>query len=337
MTVSIGIALASETCNEAEQLLRAADVALYEAKDAGKDRFEIFDTQMLTDVYSRIALKSDLAILAEHPDQLRLHYQPIVDIRSGRITGVEALARWQHPTRGLLYPDSFIQCAEETGAITAIGAAVLDQACAQVERWDKRGIRCPSVSVNLSARQLHEPDLVGTVKRALERRGLTPDRLTLEVTESIMLFEAEKGIDRLRDLKTLGVEIAIDDFGTGYSSLEYLRRLPVDWLKIDRTFTHELGNDSNTVVLVDLMNQLAHAVGLRTVVEGIETEQQMATVRLLSCDQAQGFLISRPAPADEIEALIGRGVWDGSPDLVDVDAGVGAGAGHAGRSSVPLS
>ena len=337
MTVSIGIALASEGCNEAEQLLRAADVALYEAKEAGKDRFEIFDTQMLTDVYSRIALKSDLAILAEHPEQLRLHYQPIVDIRSGRITGVEALARWQHPTRGLLYPDSFIQCAEETGAITAIGAAVLDQACAQVERWDKRGIRCPSVSVNLSARQLHEPDFVGTVKSALERRGLTPDRLTLEVTESIMLFEAEKGIDRLRDLKTLGVEIAIDDFGTGYSSLEYLRRLPVDWLKIDRTFTHELGNDSNTVVLVDLMNQLAHAVGLRTVVEGIETEQQMATVRLLSCDQAQGFLISRPAPADEVEALIGRGLWDGSSDLVGADAGVGAGAGHAGRSSVPLS
>ena len=127
-----------------------------------------------------------------------------------------------------------------------------------------------------------------------------------------MLFEAEKGIDRLQDLKTLGVEIAIDDFGTGYSSLEYLRRLPVDWLKIDRTFTHELGNDSNTVVLVDLMNQLAHAVGLRTVVEGIETEQQMATVRLLSCDQAQGFLISRPAPADEIEALISRGLWDGA-------------------------
>jgi predicted signal transduction protein with EAL and GGDEF domain len=191
-TISIGIALASNDCNASEQLLRAADVALYEAKDAGKDRFEIFDAQMLTDVFSRIALKADLAILAERPEQLVLHYQPIVDVRTGRVTAVETLVRWQHPRRGLLFPDAFIQSAEETGAITAIGAAVLDQACAQVEAWTRRGIACPSVSVNLSARQLREPDLVATVKAALDRHGLAPDQLTLEVTETIMLFDADR-------------------------------------------------------------------------------------------------------------------------------------------------
>ena len=180
LTISIGIALVSETCSETDQLLRAADVALYEAKDAGKDRFEVFDSQMLTDVFSRIALKADLAILAGRPEQLELHYQPIVEIRTGRITAVETLVRWRHPERGLLYPDAFIKSAEETGTITAIGAAVLEQACAQMERWAKRGIVCPSITVNLSARQLREPDLVATVKSALDRHGMAPDQLTLE-------------------------------------------------------------------------------------------------------------------------------------------------------------
>ena len=289
---SVGIAMASETCDATDQMMRDADVALYEAKDAGKDRFEVFDSQMLADVFSRIALKTDLAVLVERPEQLELHYQPIVDIRTGRVTAVEALVRWRHPERGLLYPDSFIEVAEETGAIVPIGAAVLDQACAQAALWRERGIVCPSLSVNMSARQLREPDLLATVRRAFERHGLAPGELTLEVTETVMLFQAEKAIDRLNELKALGIEIAVDDFGTGYSSLEYLRRLPVDTLKIDRTFTSELSNDSSTVVLVDLMNQLAHAVGLRTVVEGIETEDQMKIVRLLSCDEAQGFLIA---------------------------------------------
>jgi len=308
-TISIGIALASETCDTTEQLLRAADVALYEAKDAGKDRFEVFDAGMLTEVFSRISLRADLSVLADHPEQLELHYQPIVEIRSGRITGVEALARWRHPERGLLYPDSFIQGAEESGAIVAIGAAVLEQACRQIEVWKQQGIVCPSVSVNLSARQLQEPSLVATVREALRRYGMTPDELTLEVTESIMAFDADRAIDRLLALKSLGIEIAVDDFGTGYSSLEYLRRLPVDTLKIDRSFTNELENDSSTVVLVDLMNQLGHAVGLRTVVEGVETEEQMRTISLLACDEAQGFLISRPVPAADIVALIRAGTW----------------------------
>jgi len=312
ITISVGIALASETCDATEQLLRAADVALYEAKAAGKDRFEVFDSQMLTDVFSRIALKADLAILAERPEQLELHYQPIVEIRTGKITGLETLVRWQHPKRGLLYPDAFIKSAEETGAIAAIGAAILEQACEQFSLWRVRGIDCQNISVNLSARQLREPDLVATVKGALNRHGMSPDQLTLEVTETIMMLDAEKAIERLHELKTLGVEIAIDDFGTGYSSFEYLRRLPVDTLKIDRTFTSELGRDSNTVVLVDLMNQLAHAVGLRTVVEGVETEEQLQTVRLLACDEAQGYLVARPAAAAAIEELISRGTWDGA-------------------------
>jgi diguanylate cyclase (GGDEF)-like protein len=300
-STSIGIAVAEEPGDSAESLLRGADVALYEAKATGKSCYRVFDPEMLTDVFARISLKNDLMVLAADPSQLEIHYQPIIDVHSGRVRGVEALARWRHPTLGLLYPDAFIKPAEENGAIVSIGAAVLDLSCAQLAAWKSEGLECANVSVNVSARQLRDPSLVATVQEALERYGIPADHLTLEITESMMLHEGELAINRLRQLKALGVLIAIDDFGTGYSSFEYLRRLPVDVLKIDRTFTNELDDDNTTVVLMDLMTQLAHALGMRTVVEGIETPGQMDAIKLLSCDDGQGYFIARPG----LPAVIG--------------------------------
>ncbi|HXY45905.1 MAG TPA: EAL domain-containing protein, partial [Acidimicrobiales bacterium] len=306
-STSIGIAIASEPGDTPESLLRAADVALYEAKATGKSCYRVFDSEMLSDVFARISLKNDLMVLADHPEQLEIHYQPILEVRNGELNGVEALVRWRHPEMGLLYPDSFIRPAEDNGAIVLIGAAVLDLACAQFADWKRDGFECPNLAVNVSARQLRDPSLVATVRETLNRHGMPPGQLTLEVTESIMLHEGELAIDRLRELKGLGVLIAVDDFGTGYSSLEYLRRLPVDILKIDRSFTNEIDDDNTTVVLIDLMTQLAHALGLRTVVEGIETPSQMSAVKLLACDQGQGYLIARPALPAIIAPLLEHG------------------------------
>jgi diguanylate cyclase (GGDEF)-like protein len=306
-SASIGLAIAAEPGDMAASLMRAADVALYEAKETGKSCYQVFDSAMLNDVFARISLKQDLTVLAENTEQLEIHYQPIVDVWSGELTGVEALVRWNHPTLGLLYPDTFIQSAEENGSIVQLGAAVLDLSCAQMAAWRRDGLDCPKMSVNVSARQLRDPSLVSTVREALARHGLDPEQLTLEITESIMLHGGELAIDRLKELKALGILVAVDDFGTGYSSLQYLRRLPVDILKIDRSFTNEIDDDSTTVVLIDLMTQLAHALGLRVVVEGIETPEQMNAVRLLSCDEGQGFLISRPALPDKIAPFLQHG------------------------------
>ncbi len=306
-STSIGVAIADEPGDTAAGMLRAADVALYEAKATGKSCYRVFDYDMLSDVFARISLKNDLMVLAEDPSQLEIHYQPIIDVHSGRLKGVEALVRWRHPTLGLLYPDAFIQSAEENGAIVLVGAAVIDLSCAQLAAWKEAGFVCPNVSVNVSARQLRDPSLVASVRDALSRYGLPPKELTLEVTESLMLHEGELAIDRLRELKALGVQIAVDDFGTGYSSFEYLRRLPVDILKIDRSFTNEIDDHDTTVVLIDLMTQLAHALGLRTVVEGIETPRQMDAVKLLSCDEGQGYLIARPGLPGVIAPLLELG------------------------------
>jgi diguanylate cyclase (GGDEF)-like protein len=304
VSTSIGIALTVTPTDTAQSLLRDADVGLYEAKGAGKDRFRVVDSEMLKDVFADIALKNDLRSLAEHPEQLELHYQPIVDVFSGALCSVEALVRWRHPRHGLIHPDGFIARAEETGAIIPIGAAVIEEACAQMASWREMGLHCPPVAVNVSPRQLREASLVPTIKRALEAHAIPPHLLTIEITEGVLMRSAEQAVTRLRQLKSLGLTIAIDDFGTGYSSLAYLRRMPVDVLKIDRSFTNEIDDMSPTVVLMDLMNQIGHALGLVTVIEGVETPEQMNAIRLLGCDRAQGFLIARPMPAVAMTSLI---------------------------------
>jgi EAL domain-containing protein (putative c-di-GMP-specific phosphodiesterase class I) len=233
-----------------------------------------------------------------------LHYQPILSAHTGRMTGLEALMRWQHPSRGLLYPTSFIEFAEETGAIVSVGAAAMDMACAQAAAWRDLGISCPMISVNLSARQLQHRGVVDMVERSLDKYGLPPGDLTIEITESVTMGGVDQAIDRLQQLKDLGVSIAIDDFGTGWSSLSYLRRLPVDFVKFDRTFTADVATDQDAALLISLMNKLAHALGLETVAEGIETAAQLAAVRRLGCDHVQGFHLARPAPASAVTDLI---------------------------------
>jgi EAL domain-containing protein (putative c-di-GMP-specific phosphodiesterase class I) len=236
-----------------------------------------------------------------------VHYQPILDITTGEVSSMEALARWRHPERGLLYPASFIAQAEETGAIVAIGSLVLRSACEQLAIWRAAGAHCPSIAVNISARQLHDPRLLETVRSALGDNGLPASCLTLEMTESVMLKDLDRTVERLSALRKLGVKIAVDNFGSGYCSFDYLRRLPIDVLKIDEAFTREIETDTQSAVLVDLMNQLAHAFGLKSVVEGVETAGQLSTARLLSCDQAQGYFLARPVSAGEIMPVLQGG------------------------------
>jgi diguanylate cyclase (GGDEF)-like protein len=304
MSASVGIVLAAVPGASGQELLRDADIALYEAKYSGKSCYRFFESSMLDGVVSRLQLKTELGSLGNHLGQLMLHYQPILSAHTGRMTGLEALMRWQHPTRGLLYPTSFIEFAEETGAIVSVGAAAMDMACAQAAAWRDLGISCPMISVNLSARQLHHRGVVEMVERSLDKYGLPPGDLTIEITESVTMGGADQAIERLQQLKDLGVSIAIDDFGTGWSSLSYLRRLPVDFVKFDRTFTADVATDQDAALLISLMNKLAHALGLETVAEGIETAAQLAAVRRLGCDHVQGFHLARPAPASAVTDLI---------------------------------
>ncbi|HXX90839.1 MAG TPA: EAL domain-containing protein [Acidimicrobiales bacterium] len=296
-TVSIGIAFAGRGDESSQTLLRDADIAMYEAKAAGGNCHRVFQPHMLDDVVARLDLKRDLRALSSAPDQLELHYQPIVDLGSAQVAGVEALMRWRHPERGLLLPGAFIETAETTGLIVPLGLAALRAACRQAAEWHAAGVGCPSVAVNLSARQLEDPDIVRSVRGALDEHGLAPDALTLEITESMTLNGAQSSIERLQHLKAIGVRLAIDDFGSGYSSLEYLRQLPVDALKIDRAFTVHVAENAGAAVLLDAMVRLAHTLGLVTVVEGIETAAQLDTVRSIGADQAQGFFVAEPVPA----------------------------------------
>lgn len=303
-TVSIGLALSKRAVSTPESLLKEADIALYDAKEAGRDQYRVFNAERLHEVFARLELRGELAGLASDPQQLVVHYQPIVDLASGEVRALEALVRWQHPTKGMLGPDEFIARAEESGVIVAIGEAVLDRACAELAALWSEGVTCPSISVNLSAGQLKDPGLPDMVRRCLEKHRIAPGRLTLEVAERVLLQEADQAAARLHELKQLGVEIALDNFGSGNSSLQCLQSLPIDIVKIDRTFI--AGLEGGASVLVDLMNQFAHAVGLRTVVGGIETPSQMEICRELSCDDAQGFLIARPCSPGDLRAVFGR-------------------------------
>jgi diguanylate cyclase (GGDEF)-like protein/PAS domain S-box-containing protein len=307
VTASIGIALASGAADaHPEALLRDADAAMYRAKDLGRARLEVFDESMRRRTAHRLALAEDLTHGIEQ-GRIAVHYQPAVDLRTGRVTSVEALARWDHPERGLLGPSEFIPLAEETGLIVRLGLQVLTVACTEARRWVERlGPAAPRLHVNLSSRQLAVPDLRRLVEEALEASGLRPDRLCLEITESVVMDDAEGVIDRLRELKEIGVSLAIDDFGTGYSSLSYLRRFPVDILKVDQSFVDGLGPDPEDSAIVAAIVSLASTLELEAVAEGVETAEQLAELRRLGCTGAQGYLFAKPVPAEEIEGLLDR-------------------------------
>ena len=305
VTASIGIAPTSAGLHTAQDLLRGADVAMYVAKNRGKGNAQIFESSMHQAVVSRLELDADLRRALER-GEMRVHYQPIIELRGGRLVGLEALVRWEHPQRGLIAPDLFIHLAEDSGLIHAIGEFVLETATAQARAWQRAYPRTPplSISVNLSARQIQHAGLIDVVARALSDSRLRPDTLILEITESALMQDTEMTLRRLLELKQLGVRLAIDDFGTGYSSLSYLRRFPIDILKIDKSFVENVATRSDAMALVRAIIDLGRSLGLITVAEGVELPEQAAELEALGCELAQGYLYSRPQDADTIEPLL---------------------------------
>jgi diguanylate cyclase (GGDEF)-like protein/PAS domain S-box-containing protein len=324
---SLGVATGRPGADEADELLRNADVAMYAAKAGGKDRYELFRPDMHEDMLQRLELEAELRHVADR-DQLVLHYQPIIELVSGRITRVEALVRWDHPAKGLLPPPAFIPLAEEQGLIGPIGNWVLLQACLQARRWHDQFPDAPplSVHVNLSGRQLEEQRLVGEVAQALETSRLSPRQLTLEITESVLVSDVEAMSSRLRELKGLGVLLAIDDFGTGYSSLSYLRRFPIDMLKIDKAFVDGIGKGREDTALAHAIVKLSHTLQLHTVAEGIEQAEQAAHLASLGCQDGQGFLFARPLSPEAMTELLAKSLADGGfylPVAQNLEAAVG--------------
>jgi len=300
VTASIGIAVGQE--HSLDDLLRDADFALYEAKAAGKNRWTLFERDMHAAAQSRLALELDLnEAIAE--EQFFLLYQPTFDLRTERITGVEALIRWRHPVHGTLAPDSFIPIAEASGMIAPIGRWVLQTACRQAAEWRDQG-RPLAISVNVSARQLDDDRFVAEVAEALAETGLDPTTVTLEITETALMQDVEAAAHRFRALKGLGVRIAIDDFGTGYSSLSHLQQFPVDALKIDRSFIAGIAASPQSKALIHTLVQLGKTLGLETLGEGIEEDSQLRQLQAEHCDYGQGFLLARPLDVHQVEELL---------------------------------
>jgi diguanylate cyclase (GGDEF)-like protein len=301
-TASIGIAVG--TVEDAETLLRHADVAMYRAKGRGKDRYEIFEPEMHAEVVDRLALESELRHAVTR-GELELHFQPAFTLNSGEVLGVEALVRWNHPERGQLPPGMFIALAEESGLILPVGRWVLNEACRNASMWQERFPNL-QVAINLSAWQLEQPDIVEEVASVIARWNLPPRTLVLELTETLLMHDTETTIAKLHALKDLDLRLAIDDFGTGYSSLQYLQRFPIDVLKIPKPFVDELVDDDNPGVLASMILDLCHRLGLGTVAEGIESEKQASRLRELGCPWGQGFLYAKPMPVEDLMEFLSR-------------------------------
>ena len=307
VTASIGIAVSDAGREHAESLVRDADMAMYRAKSDGRGRYVMFDSSMHTDSLNRLELENDLRhALDRH--ELRIHYQPIVMLASGDISEVEALVRWQHPTRGLVSPGEFIPIAEDTGLIIPLGMWVLKEACLQVAAWHEQFPTKPrlTLSVNLSPRQFQQPSLVREVAAALRDSGLPPSCLKLEITESVIMRDVDATIRILWELKNLGLQLAVDDFGTGYSSLSYLKRLPLDVLKIDRSFVSGIGQSQKDTAIVHAIMELAKSLNLKVTGEGIETAEQATLLSEWGCDRGQGYLFSKPLDGQTTGELLGE-------------------------------
>ena len=295
---SVGFALYPRDAQDMEQLLKCADVALYRAKANGRSRYEAFTVTMQAELKARRGLESELRDAIAHND-LVLHYQPLVESATGRLTSYEALVRWNHPQRGLIGPGDFIVLAEETGLIVPLGRWVLRTACAQAATWpDEIG-----VSVNVSPLQFRDSRLTRVIASELTATGLSPGRLQLEITEGVLLHDDLANMDTLHEIKRLGCRIALDDFGTGFSSLNYLRRFPFDKIKIDRAFVKDLPSDDSSLAIIRAIAALARALSIVVLAEGVETQAQLDVLRQAGCDEVQGFLFGRPLPAEKLVAL----------------------------------
>jgi diguanylate cyclase (GGDEF)-like protein len=305
ISVSIGIALSSSQLTSAEQMLRHADTALYRAKTQGKAQYQVFDQSMHATVLQLLHLETDLR-RALQQKEFFLHYQPIISLSTGKIVGLEALIRWQHPHRGFIAPGLFIPIAEETGLIDKIGDWVLQEACQQLRIWQEQVLKHYPlfVSVNVSARQLMQPHLIDHIDRVLQETQLNPNCLKLEITESVIMENPQLAAITLEKLQKRGIQLSVDDFGTGYSSLSYLHRLPAQTLKVDGSFVQRIDVDGERLELVQAIVGLAWNLGMEVVAEGVETTKQFAQIKALKCDYGQGYLFSKPLPAEAVVELI---------------------------------
>lgn len=304
-SASMGIVTSSMAHDQPEQLLRSADMAMYRAKAAGRARYEMFDRTMHTDALARLQLETDLRRAVEL-GEFCLYYQPLVSLRTGRITGLEGLVRWAHPERGLVHPADFIPIAEETGLIVPMGRWVLNEACRQVKAWQSEHPReVPlSIGVNLSVKQFSQPDLIDQISTAVQTSGIDPHSLRVEITEAAIIDKPTMATSILQGIRDLGVQIYLDDFGTGYSSLSYLHGLPIDAIKIDRAFVSNMDTDEKSLRLVRTILTLSQIVGVRAEAEGISTSEQLRELRSLSCEQGQGYLFSAAITKDAVCDLL---------------------------------
>jgi predicted signal transduction protein with EAL and GGDEF domain len=309
ISASVGIAHPGDHATDAEQLLRNADLAMYQAKAARHGGFAVYDPSMHAGLVERVRLEAELRAALEN-DGLEVYYQPLINMRTGAVSGVEALARWQHPDLGTIEPTDFIPLAEATGLIRMLGEWILRKACWQSAQWQRESdeLSTLKLSVNVSARQLYDGDMTHTVREVLDETGLPPQCLTLEMTESVLLDDSGETLSTLRAIRAMGVRLAIDDFGTGYSSLSYLHRFPVDVLKIDRSFIERLSHGGDAS-LVSTIVRLGHTMNLETVAEGIERVEEMLMLRRQGCTTGQGFHFSPPLPAEELYPLLADGAW----------------------------
>lgn len=302
MSASIGIAIYPMDGDNLDVLLRNVDIAMYHAKEHGRNTFQFYATEMNTKAFERLSLENALRHALER-NELFLHYQPQVDLRTGKITAVEALLRWLHPELGVISPLQFIPIAEETGMIMAIGEWVLHAACAQNKAWQAAGLPPFRIAVNLSARQLRQTSFIHVIERTLQETGLEPSYLELELTESMLMHNTENAIAMLAALDGMGIDLSVDDFGTGYSSLTYLKRLPINALKIDKSFVSDIPGDLDDAAIASTIIVMAHNLGIRVIAEGVETQEQRNFLGERACDAMQGYLFSRPVEPEKIPLL----------------------------------